>query len=74
MRSCGQQRLFMAFGAVIDAPPKEKLFFGPRVRSGWVFHPRFTLSLEGERLEDLFGGGGNIKRRSASGLALTMKM
>ncbi len=72
--SCSRHRLFAAFGTVIEAPPKEKLFFDPRVRVGRVFHPRFTLGLEGEHLERPFGGGGNIKHRSALGLALSMKM
>lgn len=65
--------LFLGLGVVSEIPPGEKPFLGPRLRVGWVFHPRWALSLEGEHLERPFGDGVGVKRRSALGLAMTYR-
>jgi hypothetical protein len=65
--------VFFGFGTVVEVPPGEKPFLGPRVRVGWAFHPNWALSLEGEHLERPFGDSWGVKRRSALGVALTYR-
>jgi hypothetical protein len=41
------QQVFLGFGAIVEVPPGEGAFLGPRLRVGWAFHPAWALSLEG---------------------------
>jgi hypothetical protein len=65
--------VFAGLGAIIEVPPGEGAFIGPRLRVGWAFHPRWALSLEGEHLERPFTDGLTPRRRSNLGVALTMR-
>ena len=65
--------LFAGVGVIIEAPPGEAAFVGPRLRMGWAFHPRWALSLEGEHLERPFADGLAPRRRSSLGLAVTVR-
>jgi hypothetical protein len=65
--------LFLGFGAVVEVPPGEGAFLGPRLRVGWAFHPSWALSLEGEHLERPFSPGLSVRRRSNLGLVLTAR-
>jgi hypothetical protein len=65
--------LFAGFGAIVEVPPGEGAFLGPRLRVGWTFHPRWALSLEGEHLERPFTDGLTPRRRSNLGLVLTAR-
>ena len=67
------QDVFLGFGAVVEVPPGEGTFIGPRLRVGWAFHPAWALSLEGEHLERPFSPGLSIRRRSNLGLAMTVR-
>jgi hypothetical protein len=66
------RELFLGVGAIVEVPPGEGAFLGPRLRVGWAFHPSWALSLEGEHLERPFAPGLTIRRRSSLGLALTV--
>lgn len=66
-------RVFAGIGAVIEVPPGEGAFLGPRLRVGWAFHPAWALSLEGEHLERPFTDGLTPRRRSNLGLVLTAR-
>ena len=66
-------RVFAGFGAIVEVPPGEGAFIGPRLRVGWAFHPAWALSLEGEHLERPFTDGVTPRRRSSLGLALTVR-
>ena len=66
-------RVFAGFGAIVEVPPGEGAFIGPRLRVGWAFHPAWALSLEGEHLERPFTNGMSVRRRSNLGLALTVR-
>jgi hypothetical protein len=65
--------LFLGFGAVIEVPPGEGAFLGPRLRVGWAFHPSWAISLEGEHLERPFSPGLSVRRRSNIGITLTTR-
>jgi len=65
--------LFLGLGAIVEVPPGEGAFLGPRLRVGWAFHPSWALSLEGEHLERPFAPGLTVRRRSSLGLALTAR-
>ncbi len=65
--------LFLGFGAVVEVPPGEGAFLGPRLRVGWAFHPSWALSLEGEHLERPFSPGLSVRRRSNIGITLTAR-
>lgn len=65
--------VFAGLGAVIEVPPGEGAFIGPRLRVGWAFHPTWALSLEGEHLERPFTDGLTPRRRSNLGLVLTAR-
>ena len=65
--------LFLGFGAVVEVPPGEGVFLGPRLRVGWAFHPQWALSLEGEHLERPFSPGLTVRRRSSLGLVLSTR-
>jgi hypothetical protein len=65
--------LFMGLGAIVEVPPGESAFLGPRLRVGWAFHPNWALSLEGEHLERPFAPGLTVRRRSSLGVALTTR-
>ena len=65
--------LFAGVGAIIEVPPGEGAFVGPRLRVGWAFHPSWALSLEGEHLERPFSPGLTVRRRSSLGLTLTTR-
>jgi hypothetical protein len=65
--------VFAGFGAIVEVPPGEGAFIGPRLRVGWAFHPAWALSLEGEHLERPFTHGLTPRRRSNLGLALTVR-
>lgn len=65
--------LFVGIGAIVEVPPGEGAFLGPRLRVGWAFHPAWALSLEGEHLERPFSDGVTPRRRSNLGLALTCR-
>jgi len=65
--------VFFGFGAVVEVPPGEGAFIGPRLRVGWNFHPSWALSLEGEHLERPFADGLSPRRRSNLGLAVTVR-
>ena len=65
--------LFAGVGAIIEVPPGEGAFVGPRLRVGWAFHPSWALSLEGEHLERPFSPGLTVRRRSSLGLVLTTR-
>ncbi|MDR3684345.1 MAG: hypothetical protein P4L11_11520 [Geothrix sp.] len=66
-------QVFLGVGAIVEVPPGEGAFIGPRLRVGWAFHPRWALSLEGEHLERPFAPGLTVRRRSSLGLALTTR-
>jgi hypothetical protein len=66
-------RLFAGLGALVEVPPGEGAFVGPRLRVGWGFHPLWALSLEAEHLERPFTDGLTPRRRSALGLTLTAR-
>jgi len=66
-------RVFVGFGAIVEVPPGEGAFIGPRLRVGWAFHPSWALSLEGEHLERPFAPGLAVRRRSNLCLALTAR-
>ncbi|WP_291272688.1 hypothetical protein [Geothrix sp.] len=66
-------RTFIGLGAIVEVPPGEGGFIGPRLRIGWAFHPAWALSLEGEHLERPFTDGLSPRRRSNLGLALTTR-
>jgi hypothetical protein len=65
--------LFLGAGLIVEVPPGEGAFLGPRLRVGWAFHPSWALSLEGEHLERPFAPGLTVRRRSSLGLALTAR-
>lgn len=65
--------VFAGIGAIIEVPPGEGAFIGPRLRVGWAFHPTWALSLEGEHLERPFTDGLTPRRRSNLGLVLTAR-
>ena len=65
--------VFLGLGAIVEVPPGEGAFIGPRLRVGWAFHPAWALSLEGEHLERPFTDGLTPRRRSSLGLALTVR-
>ncbi len=65
--------LFLGVGAIVEVPPGEGAFLGPRLRVGWAFHPNWALGLEGEHLERPFAPGLTVRRRSSLGLALTVR-
>jgi hypothetical protein len=65
--------VFAGVGAIVEVPPGEGAFVGPRLRVGWAFHPSWALSFEGEHLERPFAPGLTIRRRSNLGLALTVR-
>ena len=65
--------VFVGFGAIVEVPPGEGAFLGPRLRVGWAFHPSWALSLEGEHLERPFAPGLTVRRRSSLGLVLTAR-
>jgi hypothetical protein len=65
--------VFAGVGAIVEVPPGEGAFFGPRLRVGWAFQPNWALSLEGEHLERPFAPGLTVRRRSSLGLVLTMR-
>jgi hypothetical protein len=66
-------QLFAGFGAIVEVPPGEGAFLGPRLRVGWAFHPAWAISLEGEHLERPFTDGLTPRRRSNVGLVLTVR-
>jgi len=66
-------QVFVGFGAIVEVPPGEGAFLGPRLRVGWAFHPSWALSLEGEHLERPFADGLSPRRRSSLGLVLTAR-
>ncbi len=66
-------KFFGALGAIVEIPPGEGGFIGPRLRLGWAFQPAWALSLEGEHLERPFTHGLTPRRRSSLGLALTVR-
>lgn len=66
-------KVFAGFGVIVEVPPGEGAFLGPRLRVGWAFHPRWALSLEGEHLERPFTDGLTPRRRSNLGLVLTAR-
>ncbi len=66
-------QLFMGLGAIVEVPPGEGAFVGPRLRVGWAFHPSWALSLEGEHLERPFAPGLTVRRRSSLGVVLTAR-
>ncbi len=66
-------KVFVGFGAIVEVPPGEGAFIGPRLRVGWAFHPSWALSLEGEHLERPFTDGLTPRRRSNLGLVLTAR-
>lgn len=66
-------QVFLGFGAIVEVPPGEGTFLGPRLRVGWAFHPSWALSLEGEHLERPFSDGLSPRRRSSLGLVLTAR-
>ncbi|HEY3400084.1 MAG TPA: hypothetical protein VGK03_05575 [Geothrix sp.] len=66
-------QLFAGFGAIVEVPPGEGAFIGPRLRVGWAFHPAWALSLEAEHLERPFTDGLTPRRRSSLGLVLTTR-
>jgi hypothetical protein len=65
--------LFLGLGAIVEVPPGEGAFLGPRLRVGWAFNPHWVVSLEGEHLERPFAPGLTVRRRSSLGLALTVR-
>lgn len=65
--------IFAGIGAIVEVPPGEGAFIGPRLRVGWAFHPSWALSLEGEHLERPFADGIHPRRRSNLGVALTVR-
>jgi hypothetical protein len=65
--------VFVGVGAIVEVPPGEGAFIGPRLRMGWAFHPSWALSLEGEHLERPFSPGLTVRRRSSLGLVLTTR-
>jgi hypothetical protein len=65
-------QVFFGLGAIVEVPPGEGAFIGPRLRVGWAFHPSWALSLEGEHLERPFAPGLTVRRRSSLGLALSV--
>lgn len=65
--------VFAGLGAIVEVPPGEGGFVGPRLRVGWAFHPNWALSLEAEHLERPFTDGLGVRRRSSLGLALTVR-
>lgn len=65
--------VFAGFGAIVEVPPGEGAFVGPRLRVGWAFHPAWAVSLEAEHLERPFTDGLGVRRRSSLGLALTVR-
>lgn len=65
--------VFAGFGAIVEVPPGEGGFLGPRLRVGWAFHPNWALSLEAEHLERPFTDGLGVRRRSSIGLVLTTR-
>lgn len=66
-------QVFAGVGAIVEVPPGEGVFIGPRLRVGWAFHPSWALSLEGEHLERPFTDGLTPRRRSNLGLVLTAR-
>ncbi|MBI1754310.1 MAG: hypothetical protein HY014_15770 [Acidobacteria bacterium] len=64
---------FLAFGAVAEVPSGDGAYIGPRLRVGWMFHPNWAISVEGEHLEKPFASGLTPRRRSNLGLALTAR-
>lgn len=64
---------FLALGAVAEVPSGDGAYIGPRLRVGWVFHPNWAISVEGEHLEKPFASGLTPRRRSNLGLALTAR-
>jgi hypothetical protein len=66
-------QVFVGFGAIVEVPPGEGAFLGPRLRVGWAFHPSWALSLEGEHLERPFADGLSPRRRSNLGLVMTAR-
>lgn len=67
------REVFAGLGVVLEVPPGEGAFLGPRLRIGWAFHPHWALSLEAEHLERPFADGLDPRRRSSVGLALTVR-
>lgn len=67
------EEVFMGLAAIVEVPPGEGGFIGPRLRVGWAFHPPWAVSLEGEHLERPFTDGLKVRRRSNLGLALTFR-
>ena len=67
------REVFAGIGAIVEVPPGEGAFIGPRLRVGWAFHPAWALSLEGEHLERPFSPGLSVRRRSNVGVALTVR-
>lgn len=65
--------LFMGLGAIAEAPSGEGVYAGIRLRGGWVFHPNWIVSLEGEHMEKPFADGLKPKRNSSLGLVLTAR-
>ncbi len=65
--------VFVGIGAIVEVPPGEGAFLGPRLRMGWAFHPAWAVSLEGEHLERPFSPGLTVRRRSSLGLVLTTR-
>ena len=66
-------KLFLGVGAIVEVPPGEGAFLGPRLRVGWAFHPNWAVSLEGEHLERPFAPGLTVRRRSSLGAVLTVR-
>jgi len=66
-------QVFAGAGVIVEVPPGEGAFLGPRLRVGWAFHPAWALSLEAEHLERAFADGMAPRRRSNLGLALTVR-
>lgn len=65
--------VFAGVSAIVEVPPGEGAFIGPRLRVGWAFHPDWAVSLEGEHLERPFTDGLKVRRRSNVGVALTFR-
>lgn len=71
--STALNQLFAGVGVIVEVPPGESAFVGPRLRMGWAFHPNWAVSLEGEHLERPFADGLAPRRRSSLGLAVTVR-
>lgn len=69
----GPEGIFVSAGLVGEVPEGEKLFLGPRLRIGWPLRTNMALSLDLEHLERPFADGIGPRRRSAAGVAFTVK-